>query len=58
MTVAEFLTWDCGDDQLWQLVDGAWPETPEIIESGWLRLDCIGFAAQLSALYRTTRLSP
>jgi len=35
--------------------DGSWPEQPEIISAGDLRLESIDFAASLIAFYRTTR---
>jgi Uma2 family endonuclease len=36
--------------------DTIWPEHPELIEGGILKLDSIGFQAELSTIYRTTRL--
>jgi hypothetical protein len=37
--------------------DGTWPEQPEIVDAdGELRLDSIGFAAPLRAVYRTSGL--
>ena len=38
--------------------DGAWPERAETLTVGVLRLDSIGFAVPLAALYRSTRLAP
>ncbi len=37
--------------------DGAWPEKPEDIDAGSLTLSSIGFAVDLAAIYRTTRLA-
>ncbi len=44
-------------DLLRRAADGSWPETPQAITEGDLRLDRIGFHAPLRALYRTTRLA-
>lgn len=44
-------------DMLRRLPDGSWPDKPEIIESGDLVLDSIGFRASLQVVYRTTRLA-
>jgi hypothetical protein len=44
-------------DVLCRLADGSWPDKPEVIESGDLMLDSIGFRAPLPAIYRTTRLA-
>lgn len=38
-------------------IDGTWPRQPELIDAGGiLRLDCIGFAAPLRDVYRTSGL--
>ena len=37
--------------------DGAWPDAPLAIIEGDVMLDSIGFASELRALYRTTRLA-
>jgi Uma2 family endonuclease len=37
--------------------DGSWPEQPQQIKAGPIVLDSIGFSAELSALYRTTRFN-
>jgi Uma2 family endonuclease len=37
--------------------DGTWPEQAEILKSGDLMLDSIGYVVALEALYRTTRLA-
>jgi hypothetical protein len=44
-------------DVVRRLADGSWPDKPEVIESGDLVLDSIGFRAPLQAIYRTTRLA-
>ncbi len=38
--------------------DGIWPSTPDRVTRGNLVLGCIGFAAPLMDVYRTTRLRP
>jgi Uma2 family endonuclease len=38
--------------------DGTWPQRPETIEKGELRLASIGFATPLADIYRTSRLNP
>ena len=47
-----------GADLLRRGADGSWPERAEPLTEGVLRLDSIGFAVPLAALYRTTRLAP
>ena len=47
-----------GADLLRRSADGSWPERAETLTEGVLRLDSLGFAAPLAALYRTTRLAP
>ena len=47
-----------GADLLRRSADGSWPERAETLTEGVLRLDSIGFAVPLAALYRTTRLAP
>jgi Uma2 family endonuclease len=42
---------------LGRLPDNSWPEKPELIEEGVLRLESIRFEVPLTALYRTTRLA-
>lgn len=46
-----------GADLLRRNPDGTWPERPDLIETGDLVLDSIGFRAPVAALYRTTRLA-
>jgi Uma2 family endonuclease len=46
-----------GAEILRRLPDNTWPEEPELIESGTLALDSIGFSVALADLYRFTRLA-
>jgi Uma2 family endonuclease len=46
-----------GAELLRRQPDGAWPKEPELIETGILALDAIGFRVPLAELYRTTRLA-
>jgi len=50
-------TTEIGAELLRRLPDGSWPEEPELITTGKLRLECIDFSTALPGLYRTTRLA-
>ena len=44
-------------DLLRRRPDGSWPEMPDTVTDGPLRLDSIGFQVDLASLYRGTRLA-